>query len=370
MPCRSNLRRRPAQRSGTSGGTRSRLGRALCLLGALVGGSVALPLAEASAQSAPAKGGSIRVSGSSTVFPITSAAISAFRATKPGANVRVELLETGTSAGFRDFCAGKVQMSNASRPISSEELKACAASGIKFLELPIAFDALTVAVNPRNTWVKGISTAELSRLWRRSAEGKILRWNQVNAAWPATPIRLCGPGKDSGTFDYFNKAINGSATDSRRDYTSSEDDSVIVNCIAKDPQALGYVGFGWYASNTNKLRALAVNGRKGLISPSAQNVQDELYSPLSRPLFIYINDRMVREQDDLRRFVTFYLQRGPQFVKQARFIPLEDSTYRLVETKFYRHVLGTSFGGDLPVGLTISQALARSFSQLRKPVAR
>lgn len=197
-----------------------------------------------------------------------------------------------------------------------------------------------------------------------------MRWNQVNAAWPASPIRLCGPGKDSGTFDYFNKAINGNASDSRRDYTSSEDDAVVVNCIAKDSQALGYVGFGWYASNTNKLRALAVNGRKGLISPSVQNVQDELYTPLSRPLFIYINDSMVRGQDDVRRFVTFYLQRGPQFVKQARFIPLEDDTYRLVETKFYRHVLGTSFGGDLPVGLTISQALARSFSQLRKPVAR
>jgi phosphate transport system substrate-binding protein len=369
MPWRSTLPCRPAQHSGTSGGRGARSGMALCLLAALVGGSVTLPSAEASAPSPP-KGGTIRISGSSTVFPITGGVIRAFRGTSAGANVRFELLETGTSAGFRDFCSGKVQISNASRPINSEELKTCTARGVNFIELPIAFDALTVAVNPRNTWAKAISTTELSRLWRRSAEGKIMRWNQVNAAWPATPIRLCGPGKDSGTFDYFNKAINGNASDSRRDYTSSEDDAVVVNCIAKDPQALGYLGFGWYASNTNKLRALAVNGRKGLVSPSVVNVQNERYSPLSRPLFIYINDSMLRGQDDVRRFVKFYLQKGPQYVKQARFVPLPDATYRLVETKLYRNVLGTSFGGDLPVGLTIGQALARSFSQLRQPVAR
>ena len=370
MPCRSILRCRPAQRTGTSGATRLRLGMALCLLGALVGGSVALPIAEASAQSAPAKGGSIRVSGSSTVFPITSAAISAFRATKPGENVRFQLLETGTSAGFRDFCAGKVQLSNASRPISTKELKACAASGIKFLELPIAFDALTVAVNPRNTWAKGISTAELSVLWRRSAEGKIMRWSQVNAAWPATPIRLCGPGKDSGTFDYFNKAINGDENNSRADLFTSENDNDLVACVAGNPDALGYFGYAYFQANSKRLKALSVVGGKGPVYPSLQAVQKENYVPLSRPLFIYLNDQALRSQPELRKFVVFTMQNGLKLVKQAGYIPLPSSTYRLVESKLYRHVLGTAFGGDLPVGLSTGQALQRSLESIKKPEFR
>ncbi|MCT0230039.1 PstS family phosphate ABC transporter substrate-binding protein [Synechococcus sp. CS-1324] len=330
----------------------------------LLGG---LPAGVARAQSAAAP---IVISGSSTVFPITTEAIRAFRQTRAGRDVRFDLRETGTSAGFRDFCSGKVPISNASRPISSKELKACAARGIRFIELPIAFDALTVAVNPRNTWARQISTQELSTLWSRQAQGRINRWNQVNSSWPASPIKLCGPGKDSGTFDYFNKAINGSAENSRTDFSSSEDDNVVVKCIAGNPQALGYVGFGWYAANTAKLRAMAIKGAKGAVLPSVEAVQQERYNPLSRPLFIYVNNEMLLKQDNLRRFIKFYLQDGPRMAKTARFIPLPDSTYRLVESKLYRHVLGTSFGGDLPVGLTIGEALRRSFDQTKQPQFR
>ncbi|MCT0198326.1 PstS family phosphate ABC transporter substrate-binding protein [Synechococcus sp. CS-1325] len=330
----------------------------------LLGG---LPAGVARAQSAAVP---IVISGSSTVFPITTEAIRAFRQTRAGKDVRFNLRETGTSAGFRDFCSGKVPISNASRPISSKELKACAAKGIRFIELPIAFDALTVAVNPRNTWARQISTQELSTLWSRQAQGRINRWNQVNSSWPASPIKLCGPGKDSGTFDYFNKAINGSAENSRTDFSSSEDDNVVVKCIAGSPQALGYVGFGWYAANTAKLRALAIKGAKGAVLPSVEAVQQERYNPLSRPLFIYVNNEMLLKQDNLRRFIKFYLQDGPRMAKTARFIPLPDSTYRLVESKLYRHVLGTSFGGDLPVGLTIGEALRRSFDQTKQPQFR
>ena len=321
----------------------------------------------ASAQTAPAP---ITISGSSTVFPITGEAIRAFRQTGPGKAVRFNLNETGTTAGFRDFCAGKVPISNASRPISSKELKACAAKGIKFIELPIAFDAVTVVVNPRNSWARTISTEELSRLWNRKAQGVVNRWNQVNSAWPASPIKLCGPGKDSGTFEYFNKAINGSSDNSRTDFTSSEDDNVVVNCVAGNPQALGYLGFGWYVSNATKLRALAIKGPKGVVAPSIEAVQDELYTPLARPLFIYINNGQLINNENLRRFVTFYVRQGPRFVKAARFIPLPDSTYRLVESKLYRNVLGTSFGGDLPVGLTIGKAIARSFDEIKQPQFR
>ena len=231
----------------------------------------------------------MRIGGSSTVFPVIQTAIKAYQ--KGGANrqVRFELKETGTSAGFRQFCSGQLVFANASRPISAKELKACAAKGVSFLELPIGFDAITVVVNPKNSWASRISTQELGRLWNRQATGKVTRWNQVNLDWPNRPIRLCGPGKDSGTFDYFNKAINGDETNSRTDYFASENDNDLVACVAKNPDALGYFGFAYYQANTKRLKALAVLGKKGLATPSAQSVQKEAYVPLSRPLFIYIS---------------------------------------------------------------------------------
>lgn len=236
----------------------------------------ATPLSPTQAQTGQ---GVIRISGSSTVFPITQEAIRAFRKTAPGRNVRFELQETGTSAGFRDFCSGKVPIANASRPISSKELKACEAKGVKFIELPIAFDALTVAVHPKNTWASQITVKELNTLWNRQATGRVKRWKQVNSAWPDRPIKLCGAGSDSGTFDYFNKAITGDAENSRSDYTASEDDNVLVRCVANDPNALGYFGFGYYLANQNKLRSLAIVGRKGATRPSVEAVQKERYTP-------------------------------------------------------------------------------------------
>ncbi len=321
----------------------------------------------ASAGSAPE---TIRISGSSTVFPITAAAIRSFRQSDPGRSVRFELKETGTTAGFRDFCSGVVAISNASRPINSQELKACAARGIHFIELPIAFDALTVVVPTRNSWARMITLKELSRLWSRQAQARVLRWNQVNIDWPASPIRLCGPGRDSGSFDYFNKAINGDPDNSRSDVTTSEDDAELVKCVANDPQALGYFGFGWYSANRTRLRALAVVGAKGPVEPSLASVQNGRYTPLSRPLFLYINNQAMLSRPEVQRFATYSVRKGQEFVTAAGFIPLPASTYRLVEAKLYRHVLGTSFGGDLPIGLTIGQALARSFDAIRRPEFR
>jgi len=323
----------------------------------------AAPAAPSSPKAPPTPGSasrqaSIRIGGSSTVFPILEEAIRAYRAA--GNTTSISLQEAGTSDGFRRFCAGQLELANASRPINSKELKACAARGIRFLELPIAFDALTVVVHPANTWAQQISLPELARLWGRQAEGKVDRWSEVNRDWPDRPIKLCGPGKDSGTYDYFNKAINGSSDHSRQDYTASEDDNIIARCVAQNPNALGYFGYSYYVANQKRLRALAVNAGAGSVLPSLANVQSGRYRPLSRPLFLYINDNALARKPELQRFTTFTIRRGLQLVAKVGDIPLPASTYQLVETKLYKRIAGSAFGGDLPVGLTIGESLRRS----------
>lgn len=313
----------------------------------------------------------IRITGSSTVFPILKLAVAGYGATARGRGVTVELSEVGTSAGLRAFCAGEIPIANASRPISTEELRACAAKGITFIELPLAFDAISVVVNGGNDWASTISTEELARTWSASAQGTVKAWNQVNGDWPERPLRLCSPGRDSGTFDYFNEAINGDKANSRTDVETSEDDNVIVACVADDPNAMGYLGFGYFKANAKRLKALAVAAADGnAVAPSVEAVQDGSYRPLSRPLFIYVNDQDMLANDAIRSFVGFTVGNGLRFVEEAGSIPLPPDTYRLVEAKLYRHILGTSFGGDLPVGLPIAEALRRSFDDTRKPEYR
>jgi phosphate transport system substrate-binding protein len=319
----------------------------------------------------PGGGTPIRISGSSTVYPILERAVAAYRNTERGRAAVVELSEVGTSAGLRQFCAGEIPIANASRPISSKELEACAESGISFIELPLAFDALTVVVNPANTWAREISAEELARTWSKQAQGKVKSWKQINAAWPDRPLRLCGPGSDSGSFDYFNEAINGDKANARTDVESSEDDNVLVACAASDPNAMAYFGFAYYQANAERLQALAIAGADGLaVLPSVKAVQDGSYRPLARPLFVYVNDKQMRANDEIRSFVAHTVGNGLRLVEQAGSIPLPADTYRLVESKLYRHILGTSFGGDLPVGLTIGEALRRSFDDTRKPEFR
>ena len=327
-----------------------------------------LARAESPAPGAGSNGSTIRVGGSSTVFPIMMEAVRAFRAA--GNSTTIDLKETGTSDGFRRFCAGQLEIANASRPINSKELKACSGNRINFIELPIAFDALTIVVHPSNTWAKQISTKELARLWGRQAEAKIDRWKDVNLDWPDRPIKLCGPGKDSGSYDYFNKAINGSPDNSRQDYTSSEDDNVIVKCVAQDPNALGYFGLSYYRANQGKLRALGIVTPAGTVMPSVANVQAGRYRPLSRPLFIYINDKALAARPDLQKFTTFMVRNGLRFVGKTGDIPLPASTYQLVESKLYKRISGTAFSGDLPVGLSIGEALRRSFDANKLPQFR
>jgi phosphate transport system substrate-binding protein len=351
------------------------MGPPLLVMGAKQSGSVALcllpalaALLSACSSSAPEVSSTIQISGSSTVFPVIERAVAAYRNTEKGKAVKLELSEVGTSAGLRRFCAGEIPIANASRPISSKELKACAGKGITFIELPLAFDALTVAVNKDNTWAQAISTAELSRTWSRQAQGKIKTWRQVNLDWPEQPLRLCAPGSDSGTFDYFNEAINGDKSNARTDVVSSEDDNVLVSCVAKDPKAMAYFGYAYYQANAERLRALPIAGPEGIpVVPSVKTVQNGSYQPLSRPLFVYVNDKQLRADDAIRGFVSFTVGNGLRFVEEAGYIPLPSDTYRIVESKLYNHILGTSFGGDLPVGLTIGEALRRSFDGTRKP---
>jgi phosphate transport system substrate-binding protein len=314
---------------------------------------------------------SISISGSSTVAPITELAIKEFRGTAAGRSATfTPVVVNGTGAGFRDFCSGKTAISNASRPINSKELKACAAAKIDFYELPIGFDAITVVVNSANTWAKGISLVELKRLWSRDAQGKVERWNQVNLDWPAKPINLYGPGKDSGTFEYFNKAINGESDNSRNDYNGSEDDNVIAKNIINDVNALGYFGFAYYKANQSKLRALAIDGSKGTVMPSLKNVQNETYQPLSRPIFIYVNNKQLKLNPSLRKFISYYLSNASALVSREGSIPLSNSQYRIVENKLFRDVVGSSFAGDLPVGISLGQLLNRSIDNHKKPEFR
>jgi phosphate transport system substrate-binding protein len=344
--------------------------RSIQIAAAFTGVLATSPLvhAESLAQGAGSNTSTIRIGGSSTVFPIMVEAIRAFR--EAGNSTKIELKETGTSDGFRRFCAGQLEIANASRPINSKELKACSSNRITFIELPIAFDALTIVVHPSNTWAKQISTNELARLWGRQAEGKIDRWNEVNLDWPDRPIKLCGPGKDSGTYDYFNKAINGNAENTRRDYASSEDDNVIVRCVAQNPNALGYFGFSYYKTNQDKLRALGIVTPSGTMIPSVANVQAGRYRPLSRPLFIYVNDQALTSRPDLQKFTTFTISNGLRLASKAGDIHLPSSTYQLVESKLYKRTTGSSFSGDLPVGLSIGEALRRSFDANKLPQFR
>lgn len=319
-------------------------------------------------QGAGGKQATIRIGGSSTVFPIMIEAIKAFRLA--GQRGEIELKETGTTDGFRRFCAGQLEIANASRPINSKELKACASNQISFLELPIAFDALSIVVHPSNTWARQISTSELARLWERQAQGKIDRWKEVNRNWPDRPIKLCGPGKDSGSYDYFNKAINGRADNARQDYASSEDDNVIARCVAQNPNALGYFGFSYVQANQNKLRVLPVAQSAGAVSPSVASVQAGRYRPLARPLFIYINDGALTGRSDVQKFTSFFVRNGLRLVEKAGEIPLPASTYQLVESKLYKRIPGSAFSGDLPVGLSIGEALRRSFDATKQPQFR
>lgn len=298
----------------------------------------------------------IKIDGSSTVYPITEAIAKNYKAEN---KVPVEVSFSGTTSGFEKFCKGEIDIANASRPILKKELKTCTSNGVLFTELPIAFDALTVAVHPQNTWAKEIAIAELKKIWEPAAQGKITNWNQVRASFPDQPLKLYGADKKSGTFDYFTKAVVGKSGESRNDYTASEDDEVLVSGIAKDPNALGYFGYAYYEENKDKLKSLAIDSGKGAIPPSRETVEKAQYQPLSRPLFIYINIKSAQKKEALRNFVNFYIKQAPTTVASVGYVPLPKDAYQLANLQFYKGKAGTVFGGETSLDLTIGEVLRK-----------
>lgn len=299
----------------------------------------------------------VKVDGSSTVFPITEAVAEEFQKETRGA-VRVTVGISGTGGGFKKFCRGETDVQDASRPISASEMEACRASGIQYYELPIAFDALTIAVSPQATWVDSITMAELKQIWEPAAQGRVTKWNQVRPTWPDQPLKLFGAGADSGTFDYFTEAVVGKAKSSRGDYTASEDDNTLVQGISNDKQALGYIPYAYYEPNKKRLKAVAVDGGHGPVSPSRETVENGSYQPLSRPMFIYVNAKAAGKPE-VKRFVEFYLAQAPLLVPQVKYVPLPKEAYGLALAHFQKGKLGTAFQGISTIGMKIEDLLRR-----------
>ena len=306
---------------------------------------------------APAQSQTVKVDGSSTVFPITEAVAEDFQKSKKGA-IKVTVGISGTGGGFKKFCRGETDISDASRPILKAEMDECRKLGITYLEMPVAYDALTVVVNPKNTWLKSITVAELKKIWEPAAQGKITHWNQVNASWPNQPIKLFGAGADSGTFDYFTEAVNGKSKASRGDFTASEDDNVLVQGVARDVNALGFFGYAYYLENRDKLRALPIVEKDGkpAVSPSIETVVNGTYQPLARPIFIYVNTKSL-QKPEVREFIEYYNRHGEKLTKEVKYVPLPAKayTYNLDTLKSMR--VGTKFNGENKVGLTIEQLM-------------
>lgn len=300
----------------------------------------------------------IKVDGSSTVYPITQAVVKAYQA-NPENKSQVQVSISGTSGGFEKFCAGEIDISNASRPINQSEMAACKKNNISYMELPIAFDALTIAVNPQNNWAKDITVAELKKIWEPGAEGKITKWNQVRSSWPDRPIKLYGAGDKSGTFDYFTEAIVGKAKASRKDYTASEDDEVLVAGINKDPDALGYFGYAYYEENKDKLKVLAVNSGKGAVLPSPETVEKAKYQPLSRPLFIYVNLWSSKNKTVVYKFADFYIKNAAKTAVSVGYVPLSEEAYKLDYVHLHKGKVGTVFGGKSEFKLTLGELLRK-----------
>ena len=298
----------------------------------------------------------IKIDGSSTVYPITEAVAEEFQKAQ---KIKVTVGESGTGGGFKKFCRGETDISNASRPISQKEIDACKEAGIQFIELPIAYDALTVVVNSKNDWVKSITVDELKKIWGPGSSVK--NWKDVNPAYPDKKMGLYGPGTASGTFDYFSEAINGKSKAHRTDYTPSEDDNVLVQGVSSNAGGMAYFGMAYYEANKDKLRAIPVAVKTGSpgVLPSVKTVEDGSYQPLARPIFIYVNATAAAFKPEVKAFVNFYLENAPALVKEVKYVPLPTADYTAVKEHFKALKPGTGFGGKNEVGIKIVDLLSR-----------
>lgn len=298
------------------------------------------------------------IDGSSTVYPITEEVAQRLRFEQPdGPEITVNF--SGTGGGFKKFCAGTTQINGASRPIKQSEMETCKAAGVKYIELPVAFDALTVVTHGDNDWAQDITLAELKKVWEPGAEGKVSRWNQIRSDWPDEPITLYGPGEDSGTFDYFTEVVTGDSGESRKDYSASEDDYELVKGVSEDPNSLGYFGYAYYQEGKKILNALAINSGSGPVEPSRETVRDGSYQPLARPLFIYVNAEAAEQNPELKAFVEYYLSNARGWVRAVGYEPLPDEAYALALERLEQGKLGSMFDGGSQPGLTIEELLQK-----------
>lgn len=333
------------------------------LLGAL--GCLTLLLA-ACGGSTQGQAAVVTLDGSSTVFPISEAVAEEFQKANPGVRVTVGI--SGTGGGFQKFCRGETDISDASRPISASEIDACKAAGIGFLELPIAYDGIAIVVNPKASWIDHITVDELKKLWSPDAQGQITRWNQIRDGWPDREIHLFGAGVDSGTYDYFTEAVVGKTGASRGDFTSSEDDNVLVQGLSSDELSLAFLPFAYYGENKAHLKLVPVDDGKpdngaGPMLPSLDSIRTGTYQPLARPIFIYVSDKAVA-RPEVQRFVDFYLTQGGELADEVGYVQLGGQGYQLVTDHFRARKLGTVFGeGGAQVGMTIEQLLSRERPQ-------
>ena len=327
------------------------------LLRAAVGAAAIAALA-ACGQGGEKAGGdanqTIQIDGSSTVYPLSEAAAEAFAEAQPG-GPRVTVGESGTGGGFRKFCRGETQISDASRPIKATEMEACAAAGIEYVEVPISFDGISVVVHPSNP-VTTATIAQLRTVWEPAAQGQITRWNQVAPSWPNLEFQLFGPGSASGTFDYFTEAVVGEGGASRTDYTPSEDDNVIVQGVSMNEGGMGYFGYAYYEQNQERLKALSIDGGEGPVAPSPATIEAGTY-PLSRPMFIYVNAEALR-RPGVQRFVQFYIQQAATLAPRVGYVPLPASAYETYAQRITDVEVGTAFGGGSDVGASIADVIA------------
>lgn len=299
----------------------------------------------------------VKVDGSSTVYPITEAVAEDFQVSKKN-KVRVTVGISGTGGGFKKFCRGETDVSNASRPITKKEIKDCKAAGIEFLEMPVAYDALTVVINPKNTWAKKLTVAQLKAIWEPAAQGKITNWKQVDPSFPDRPLKLYGPGADSGTFEYFTEAINGKSKSTRGDFTASEDDNVLVQGVSRDVGGLGYFGYAYYTENKDKLVAVSIVAAEGkpAVAPTLETVINGSYQPLARPIFIYVNAKSAAKPE-VKEFVEYYMKNGEKLAKEVKYVSLPAKAYTYNLEHFAKMAKGTKFGGENKVGLTIEELM-------------
>ncbi len=306
--------------------------------------------------------GLVAVDGSSTVFPITEAVAEEFQ--KENNSVKVTVGISGTGGGFKKFCAGETDISDASRPIKQSEIELCAKNGIEYVELPVAFDGLAVLVHPKNDWAKSMTVEELKSIWQPEAQGKVTKWSQVRKGFPAKDLRLYGPGVDSGTYDYFTEVVVGKEHSSRGDYTSSEDDNVLVQGIAGDEGALGFFGYAYYEENKDKLKLVAIDdGKKengdGPIEPSTETVRNGTYRPLSRPIFIYVAKKSLETKPQIAAFTKFYLAHSKTLTAEVGYVPLPDAVYTMGQKRVDEKKTGTLFGDKANAGLPVEEVLQK-----------